>query len=291
MLDRAGGAGESGAMDSEAAIDSTPPEAKAKSGAGATTRFLLFLFLFALILRSFIVAPFVIPSGSMLPRMMIGDFLFVAKWPYGYSRFSIPFGLADFDGRILAGAPERGDVVVFRYPGPEEEDYVKRLIGLPGDTIQMRAGTLILNGEPVAKTRIADFLMPVSANSPCRQVALPEAPTLIEEGGKRFCPYPRYRETLPGGRSYEILDQIEGVADETMVYTVPAGHYFVMGDNRDDSADSRFTVAEQGIGFLPADHLIGKAAMVFFSTDGSAEWLKPWTWVSAARWDRIGGTY
>ena len=265
---------------------------KRKGGLGETTRFLLFVFLFAVILRSFIAAPFVIPSGSMLPRLMIGDFLFVAKWPYGYSRFSMPFGLAPFDGRVLPSRPARGDVVVFRYPRGGDEDYVKRLVGLPGDRIQVREGALWLNEKPVPRVRIADYLMPVSLNSPCRYVD-PSAARLIEDPkGTRFCAYRRYRETLPGGRSYDVIDQMdEGPADNTGVYTVPAGHYFMMGDNRDDSEDSRFPREEGGVGYLPDYYLIGRALITFFSTDGSAEWVKPWTWISAARWDRIGETF
>ena len=266
--------------------------AKKKGGLGETTRFLLILFLSALILRSFIVAPFSIPSGSMLPRMMIGDYLFVAKWPYGFSRFSLPFGLFDFDGRIWGGAAERGDVVVFRYPGRGDEDYVKRVIGVPGDKVEVRGGAIFLNDKPVPRVRIADYLMPVTANSPCRYVAPELTRVVTDEQGQNFCAYPRYRETLPGGRSHDVLDQMPGSpADDTTVYTVPAGHYFVMGDNRDDSQDSRFPREAGGVGYLPADHLIGRALITFFSTDGSAEWLKPWTWVSAARWDRIGGTF
>ena len=271
--------------------DSAAPPARKKEGLKETTRFLLLLFLFALMLRSFIVAPFSIPSGSMLPTMMIGDYLFVAKWPYGYSRFSLPFGIGGFDGRILGDTPERGDIAVFRYPGGGDDDYVKRVIGLPGDTVQMRGGALWLNGEEVPRVRVADWLMPVTPNSPCRTVDPAMARIVTDEHGSRFCAFDRYRETLPNGRSHYILDQMDGVADETPVQVVPEGHYFMMGDNRDDSLDSRFSLAEEGVGFLPADYLIGEALIVFFSTDGSAEWLKPWTWVSAARWDRIGETY
>jgi signal peptidase I len=263
-----------------------------KDGFAETTRFLLIVFLFALILRSFIAAPFLIPSGSMLPRMMIGDFLFVAKWPYGYSRFSLPFGLARFEGRFFEGQPERGDVVVFRNPDGSDDDYVKRLIGLPGDRLQVREGALWLNGKPVPRVRIADYLMRITPNSPCRYVVPSLARTVEGENGRRFCAYDRYRETLPGGRSYEILDQLEGgPGDETQIITVPKGQYFVMGDNRDDSLDSRFALEADGVGFLPADHLIGRALITFFSTDGSAEWTKPWTWFSAARWERIGETF
>jgi signal peptidase I len=265
--------------------------ARKRSGLAETTRFLLIVFVAAVILRSFIVAPFVIPSGSMLPRMMIGDFLFVAKWPYGYSRFSMPFGLGSFDGRLLGSAPDRGDVAVFRNPAGGEDDYVKRVIGLPGDSVQMRGGTLYLNGEAVPRVRVADFLVRITPNSPCRTVD-PSAARYVEDAdGTRYCAYDRYRETLPGGRSYYVLDQIDGIADDTPLFRVPAGHYFMMGDNRDDSMDSRFPQAAEGVGFLPEDYLIGEALITFFSTDGTAEWLKPWTWASAARWQRIGETF
>ena len=256
---------------------------------GAMIRWLAGLAMMAWLLRSLVVAPFSIPTGSMLPTMAIGDYLFVAKWPYGYSRHSFPLDLAGFDGRLLAGPPQRGDVVVFRFPG-SDKDYVKRLIGLPGDVVQMRRGTLLLNGKLVPKTRIADYLMPLTPNSPCRS-ALPAPVREVNGGGRRFCAYPRYRETLPGGRSYEVLDQGAGPGDNTVPLRVPDGHYFMMGDNRDDSEDSRFPRESGGVGFLPADHLIGRALTTFFSTDGSASWLKPWTWISATRWNRIGGTY
>jgi signal peptidase I len=281
---------DTGAQTPRARPAAPAPARKAKGGVADTTRFLLLLFLFAVALRTFIIAPFVIPSGSMLPQMMIGDYLFVAKWPYGYSRYAFPFGIASFAGRIWSGEPERGDVVVFRYPD-SQDDYVKRLIGLPGDAVQMRGGQLYLNGKAVPKVRVADYLMPRTPNSPCRYVSRAAELPPVEEGGALFCRYPRFRETLPGGRSYEVLDQWTGEADDTPVYKVPAGHYFMMGDNRDDSADSRFPREEGGVGILPGDYLVGRAAIAFFSTDGSAEWLKPWTWVSAARWERVGKTY
>ncbi|MGZ8998549.1 MAG: signal peptidase I, partial [Allosphingosinicella sp.] len=190
------------------------PGVRKKEGLASLTRFLIFLFLFSLVLRTFVVAPFVIPSGSMLPRMMIGDFLFVAKWPYGISRFSIPFGLGSFKGRWFAGEPERGDIIVFRYPG-RDDDYVKRLVGLPGDRIQMRGGQLFLNGKAVPKVRIADYLMPMTPNSPCRYVD-PSRARVIEQDGRKYCSYVRYRETLPGGRSYEVLDEAsDGPGDDT----------------------------------------------------------------------------
>ena len=271
--------------------ESVAEPGRKKEGLGETTRFLLLLFLFALVLRSFILAPFSIPSGSMLPTMMIGDYLFVAKWPYGYSRYSLPFGIAGFDGRVFANRPERGDIAVFRYPGGGDDDYVKRVIGLPGDSVQMRAGTLWLNGKEVPRVRVADFLMPVTPNSPCRTVDPTAARTVVDNGGQAYCAFARYRETLPGGRSYYVLDQMEGIADDTPVHVVPAGHYFMMGDNRDDSLDSRFSLDEEGVGYLPEDHLIGEALVTFFSTDGSAEWVKPWTWFTAARGERIGKAF
>lgn len=279
-------------MDStDLASTETPARpARKQSGLADTTRFLLTLFIAAVLLRSLFIAAFSIPSGSMLPRMMIGDYLFVSKWPYGYSRYSFPFGIASFDGRIFGSLPERGDVVVFRYPG-SDQDYVKRVIGLPGDMVEMRDGTLVLNGDPVERTRIADFLMPISANSPCRFVDESRKREVAGDHGGRFCAYPRYRETLPGGRSYNIIDQARSIADDTDVILVPEGHLFVMGDNRDDSLDSRFPVAEGGVDLLPVENLVGRALITFFSTDGSAEWLKPWTWVSAARFERIGETY
>jgi signal peptidase I len=264
--------------------------AKKKESGWETVRFLLYVFVFAVLIRSFLIAPFSIPSGSMLPRLMIGDYLFIAKWPYGYSRFSFPFGIASFDGRIMGGLPERGDVVVFRYPAADE-DWVKRVIGLPGDTVEVRGGEVILNGQPIQRTRIGDYLMPLSPNSPCRMVAENSAREVSGGDGTRYCAYPRYRETLPGGVSYDVLDQgSDGPNDDRPLVRVPQGQLFVMGDNRDDSEDSRVPLAAGGVGLLPADHVLGRVLVNFWSTDGSAQWLLPWTWFTAARWSRIGNT-
>jgi signal peptidase I len=284
-------------MDSEPSADApaAPPAASAapekkkkKEGLWETVRFVLTVVLFAIVIRTFVAAPFSIPSGSMLPRLMIGDYLFVSKWPYGYSRYSFPFGLAGFEGRFWGGVPARGDVVVFRYPGANE-DWVKRVIGLPGDTVEVRGGEVILNGRPLPRTRIADYVMPVSANSPCRKVGL-DARDVAGEDGARACAYPRYRETLPDGTSYEVLDQGRERNDDRPPVRVPQGHLFVMGDNRDDSEDARVPLEAGGVGMLPIENVLGRVMITFWSTDGSSSYWKPWTWFTAARWDRIGNT-
>jgi signal peptidase I len=248
--------------------------------------------LIALFVRSFAYEPFNIPSESMLPRLRVGDYLFVSKWPYGYSRYSLPLGLPLFDGRLLGGAPERGEIVVFKTPADNRTDFIKRVIGLPGDVVQMKGGVLHINGAPVRRERIADLVAPVTPNSDCPGgFGRPSFRTTAADG-RLFCRYPRYRETLPGGTSYNVIDQVQGsTGDDTGVYVVPQGHYFMMGDNRDDSADSRYAVSQDGIGFVPYENLVGRASLMFFSTDGSAELLKPWTWFSAIRWERLGKTF
>ena len=264
--------------------------------------FLLKWIAVLLAVRTLIVSPFVIPSESMLPRLVIGDFLFVTKYNYGWSRWSFELPLphildarASQDpttrpaepeaSRLLPVMPHRGDVVVFRAPPANNQDYIKRVIGLPGDRVRLEDGGVILNGRALPRQRIADLLLPESANTRCLDDGLRE----VAPGGGSVCRYPRYRETL-GQVSYEVLDVRATTQDDMPEVTVPPGRLFLMGDNRDYSADSRFPpVAGQGIGLVPADNLLGRAALLFFSTDGSAEWLKPWTWVSAARTDRIGG--
>ena len=270
--------------------DAVPADPKPKRG--GSLRSLLLLALFAWALRSFVVAPFSIPSGSMLPTMVVGDYLFVAKWPYGYSRFSFPFQIPSFDGRVLGRYPKRGDIVIFRPPGREGEDWVKRVIGLPGDTIEVRGGAVILNGQPLPRVAAGNAAVPVSANSPCRVV--PEATPMVraDADGEQFCLYPAYRETLPEGPSYVTLDQADTPrADEAPPVTVPDGFLFLMGDNRDDSRDSRYSPFEGGIGLVPLDHLVGRATFRFWSTDGSASWLNPISWFTALRGGRIGKSY
>lgn len=290
-LDLASPFGSNGQPMTDPAPDALQPASARRNhgGLAENLRFLVTLALIAFVLRSFIVAPFSIPSESMLPRLLVGDYLFVAKWPYGYSRHSLPWSIPLIPDRIFARAPERGDVVVFKNPADSRTDYIKRVIGLPGDLVQVKGGQLILNGDPVPRARVADFLDPVSPNSPCRPT--PSGAIKVETlpGGSVACRYPRYRETLPGGRSYEIIDIATTPADDTAVFVVPEGQFFLMGDNRDRSADSRFPAEiGGGIGFVPEENLVGRALVSFFSTDGSAEWLLPWTWLTAARWSRIG---
>jgi signal peptidase I len=265
-------------------------EERPKDSGWSTARFVLTLVLLAWALRSFIVAPFSIPSGSMLPTLYIGDYLVVAKWPYGYSRNSFPFGFPSFDGRLFEHVPNRGDVVVFRHPD-QDSDLIKRVIGLPGDTVEVRGGALILNGRPISREELPPYAMPISANSPCKVVP-PASPFVAMINGQPYCRYPAYREILPGGPSYTVFDQIDtSPADDFAPVKVPAGRVFLMGDNRDDSLDSRFSEAEGGIGMVPVENLIGRAMVTFWSTDGTASYWKPWTWFTALRGHRIGNGY
>ena len=276
-----------------------PPETPAAKPAKKEDSFPVFLLklgLAVVIFRSFIFAPFYIPSESMLPRLVNGDYLLLAKWPYGFSSRSLPFGVPLLpEKRVLASNPERGDVVVFKAPAHFEQDWIKRVIGLPGDTIQMKGGQLWLNNQPVPKVKIADFEVAVSPNTHCYPGSINVDSQFAGKNaeGQDVCHYPRFTETLPGGKSYDVLDLTSGYAkDDTDPVVVPAGHVFLMGDNRDNSEDSRFPADPAGgIGPVPIDNLLGRATVMMWSTDGSAEWIKPWTWFSAARWNRIGGTF
>ena len=217
----------------------------------------------AVIFRSFLFEPFSIPSGSMIPTLKVGDYLFVSKYSYGYSRYSFPFGIIPFSGRIGENIPERGDVIVFRKPGAEHIDYIKRLVGLPGDTIAVTGGILHINGEAVKRSLQEDT--EVDTGLFVRQAKV-------------------YTETLPEGREHliqELSDQ--NSMDNTVPVKIPEGHYFFMGDNRDNSRDSRAEV-----GFVPAENLIGRAEFLFFSHNGTASIFEIWKWPFAIRFGRIG---
>jgi signal peptidase I len=271
-------------------VTADDPQQPAKESLWSLARFVLIVIALAWALRSLIVAPFSIPSGSMLPTLYIGDYLIVAKWPYGYSRYSFPLQIPPLSGRLFGHLPRRGDVVVFRHPS-ENADLIKRVIGLPGDTIAMRGGRLILNGRAVKREKLPAYQMPVSANNPCKMVP-PATPSVMSLSGRTYCVISAYRETLPGGPSFTVFDQVDdGFADNFPETRVPAGHVFLMGDNRDDSLDSRFAAAEGGIGMVPVENLIGRAAVTFWSTDGSASYWKPWTWFGALRGTRVGNGY
>ncbi len=276
--------------DSATAQTAAPAETlKPRSELRDTISFLVKLVILVIIVRSFVFAPFSIPSGSMLPRLLVGDYLFITKWNYGYSKHSLPWSVPLIPGRIFAKDPARGDVVVFKAPPDAKTDWIKRVIGVPGDTVQMRGGQLILNGQAIPKQRVADFVLPMTPNAECDADTLETA-----ADGTAVCRIPRYRETLPGGKSYDVLDSGPTSGDDTEVFTVPAGHVFLMGDNRDNSADSRFEPVmvngqnKGGIRFVPIENIQGKAVVSFWSTDGSASWVLPWTWFSAARFERIG---
>ena len=227
-----------------------------------TLRTLFYAVLIALVVRTLFFEPFNIPSGSMKPTLLVGDYLFTSKYAYGYSKHSLPFSPPIFGGRVLEDLPERGDVVVFKLPSDGRTDYIKRVIGLPGDRIQMRGGVLHLNGEAVDKERLASFVDD-------------------GEGGRELA---RFVETLPNGRRYEVLDATaSGPYDTTRVFEVPEDHLFVMGDNRDNSMDSRTRL----VGFVPIENLVGRAEVIFFSTDGTAALWELWRWPFAVRYGRL----
>jgi signal peptidase I len=239
---------------------------KAKSGGlWETAKVIIQALLIALVFRTFLYHPFNIPSGSMVPTLLVGDYLFVSKFSYGYSRYSFPITLPFLDGRIWGGAPERGDIAVFRLPRDPETDYIKRVVGLPGDRIRMVDGVLHINGEPVRRERVDDY---VGENA----------------FGQRV-PVRQYRETLPNGVTYMTLDLTDNSEkDTTDTYEVPPGHYFMMGDNRDNSTDSRFL---QLVGFVSEENLVGRAEIIFFSVDEDSPAWAVWQWPWSLRVDRL----
>ena len=246
--------------------------------------FLIKLAVFVLVFRSFIFSPFNIPSESMLPTLANGDYLVAAKWPYGYSKYSLPGELPIIPGRLFASEPEPGDIVIFKHP-VDGTDYIKRAIAVSGDTVEMQAGQLIINGEPVAKEPVDDFAIAMSPNTSCHQYSTVED----RPNGERVCLYRQFRETLPNGASYNVLDFGDFAQDNFGPVIVPEGKVFVMGDNRDNSQDSRFeALPGRGVGMVPQELLVARASVIMWSTDGSSEWLLPWTWFTALRTDRLG---
>ena len=246
---------------------------KAKDGIVETIKTVVYALLIAGVFRTLFYQPFWIPSGSMKDTLLIGDFLFVNKMAYGYSRYSCPFALCPISGRLFAGEPERGDVVVFRHP-TTGADFIKRLVGLPGDTVQVKEGVLYLNGQPVPQEPAGMFeelfepqgsqrSLPRCANAPVGQGAI--------------CQNERLLETLPNGVAHGILNTDATQGDNTAIFTVPADHYFFMGDNRDNSLDSRFSQDIGGVGMLPAAYLIGRADRIMFSSAGRSLFFF-WTW-------------
>jgi signal peptidase I len=219
----------------------------------------------ALVIRTVAFEPFNIPSGSMIPTLLIGDYLFVSKYSYGYSRYSLPLGLPLFSGRLFKGEPSRGDVVVFKLPSDNKTDYIKRIVGLPGDRIQVKAGRLYINDAMVERRRVEDYIETDRFGNVVRT--------------------PQYVETLPNGRQHRILEISDnGALDNTGVFVVPKNHYFAMGDNRDNSLDSRVL---NGVGYVPAENLVGRAEILFFSTNGSASLWEFWKWPGAIRFGRF----
>jgi signal peptidase I len=250
--------------------------AKNDGGIVESIKTVVYALLIAGLFRTLFFQPFWIPSESMKDTLLVGDFVFVNKMAYGYSRYSCPFGLCPFSGRILASEPQRGDVVVFRHP-VNGSDFVKRLIGLPGDKIQMKNGVLFINGTEVPQVPDGTFEEVMGPQGPMGNRPRCENGSV---GDGAICKRSRFKETLPNGVVHDILNiENDGFADNTDVFNVPAGEYFFMGDNRDNSQDSRFSQAVGGVGFVPVENLIGRADRIIFSSAGKSM-LYFWTWRS-----------
>jgi signal peptidase I len=239
---------------------------KQKDSVADTIRTVVYAILIAVVFRTFLFQPFWIPSGSMKETLLVGDYLFISKFSYGYSKHSFPWSLAPFDGRIFGSEPERGDVVVFKHP-KTGDDFIKRVVGMPGDEIQMRGGVLFINGEESRQEKSGEFIEPlIAGQNRCLSKE--------ERDGELVCIKDLIRETFPDGNSHLILNSDSNLVsgtDNTGIYTVPADHYFFMGDNRDNSNDSR-----QGVGFVPYENLVGRAELVAISSDGP--FYEVWNW-------------
>jgi len=231
-----------------------------------TIKTIFFAGLIAISIRSVAFEPFSIPSGSMIPTLLVGDYLFVSKSAYGYSRYSFPMNIFQFQGRIKAQQPERGDVIVFRKPHNEDIDYIKRLIGMPGDKIQYKEGRLYINHKLINRTFLGEY-------------------KAMSQPDNVMVTYKRYEEELPEGRTHEIIERSDsGPLDNTPIYTVPENHYFMMGDNRDGSQDSR--VMDE-VGFVPFDNFVGKAENIFYSLDENTHIWELWKLPAGTRFKRI----
>jgi signal peptidase I len=270
-----------------------PAEKKEEKGSALWREIkgLLWVLLAVLAFHSFVAKPFYIPSESMMPGLLTGDRLVVSKYPYGWSWVSPSFHVFPaMKGRLFGKLPKRGDIVIVTPPGTRT-DYIKRVIGLPGDTLRMVDGQLFINGQAVKRVREAPDMIPVDINSPCGSSTDPALYDFRVQGpdGKPYCRVPIVRETLPGGRTYETVELGRSAEDNFGPVTVPAGHLWLMGDNRDDSADSRVPEWQGGLGGpVPWENIGGRAEFITFSLDGSTVWWNPLTWFEALRHGRAG---
>jgi signal peptidase I len=279
----------------EASAEPEAPPAEKKDDKGSALwreiKGLLWVLIAVLAFHSLIAKPFYIPSESMMPGLLTGDRLVVTKYPYGWSWVSPSFHIVPpMPGRLLGHVPERGDIVIVTPPGTRT-DYIKRVIGLPGDVIRMVNGTLTINGEPVKRETETPRLIPVDINSPCGSEHDPALYDFRVRGadGKAYCRVPIVRETLPSGRTYETVELGRSAEDNFGPVRIPAGHLWLMGDNRDDSADSRVPEWQGGLGGpVPWENIGGRAEFITFSLDGSTKWWNPLTWLEALRSGRAG---